>query len=43
MLLTFLLFAFLLDTHTDYSIHDPDICFQTCQKVLDNLVPRKKK
>ena len=32
----------LFDPHVDYNIHDLDIFFQICQKVLDNHSPRKK-
>ena len=33
----------LFDPHTDYKIHDSDVFFQICQKVLDNHALRKKK
>ena len=33
----------LFDPHTDYNIHDPDIFFQICEKLLDNHAPRRKK
>ena len=32
----------LFDPHTDSNIHDPNIFFQICQKVLDNHATPKK-
>ena len=33
----------LFDPHTDCNIHDPDVFYKICQKVLNNHGPRKKK
>ena len=33
----------LFHLHADYNIHDPNISFQICKKMLDHHGPRKKK
>ena len=33
----------LFHPHADYNIHDPNIFFQICKKMLDHNGPRKKK
>ena len=37
-----MLIYWLTDWLTDYSIYDPDIIFQICQKVVDHHAPQNK-